>query len=282
MARIKHWFCLFVLSFALSGCYAPEQSRADQLPAVMAQVAPIAEETQNIDLTAKVSEIVTPVSISVQEAFQPLAPPTPEALPTDDFQVLVTGLIVRWEVTSPSVYQRRYQGVIWPGGASGLTWGVGYDGGHQTPTRITSDWIEHESVDRLALGAGITGTRAKGMLPQYRDVITPYSYAEQVFTASTLPSYTAATSRAFGPGFRDLSAGARAALVSLVYNRGSQMIGKRRFEMRNIRDVCVPDKDVECIARELRAMCHLWNGTPNGVGLCSRRKDEARVSLIRP
>lgn len=45
-----------------------------------------------------------------------------------------------------------------------------------------------------------------------------------------------------------------------------------------IRDVCVPQRDVDCMAAQLVAQCRLWAGTPNGPGLCNRRKDEARLA----
>ena len=66
--------------------------------------------------------------------------------------------------------------------------------------------------------------------------------------------------------------------MSLVYNRGASMAGPRNAEKRAIRDVCLPAGDTQCVATELRAMCRLWAGTPNGPGLCARREDEARLA----
>lgn len=43
-------------------------------------------------------------------------------------------------------------------------------------------------------------------------------------------------------------------------------------------DECVPRRDLECLAAQLVAQCRLWVGTPNGHGLCNRRKDEARLA----
>ena len=191
-------------------------------------------------------------------------------------QKLAAKLIVRWEVTSRATYDRKYMGVVWPGGASGPTWAVGYDGGHQTRGAISRDWADHDGVVRLATTSGVVGHEAQRRIMEWVDIKTPFDYAERVFTETTLPAYTAAARRALGPEFDDLNDGAHAALVSLGYNRGWSMSGPRRAHMRTIRDECVPERDSACIARELNAMCDLWPQTP---GLCNRRRDEARTAL---
>jgi len=237
-----------------------------------------------VPLQTEIASITVPAVLAVQNAIQsvdlPVATPTPTSIEKDVFAEEATKLIVRWEITGPSMYDKKYQGVIWPGGASGPTWAVGYDGGHQTRRTIGADWIGHSSVDRLQESSGVTGQTAQLRVKRgdWRGITTEYPYALDVFAKSTLPSYKATAQRAFGAGFRDLSPMAQAALTSLVYNRGGQMTGARRAEMRSIRDQCIPSNDVACIARELRAMCRLWEGTPNGIGLCKRRNDEARVA----
>lgn len=213
--------------------------------------------------------------MAVREAVQPAAPAR-GFVPITRADELATRLIVRWEVTSPATYTRSYEGVIWPGGASGPTWGIGYDGGHQTRLVIEQDWKAHPQVLRLVATSSITGQEARTRLPEWRGVRTPYSLAEQVFTQASLPQYQRAARRAVGPGYDDLSPGAQAALASLGYNRGWSILGNRRIQMRKIAKVCVPARDEPCIARELRDMCQLWAGTPNGAGLCARRNDEAR------
>jgi GH24 family phage-related lysozyme (muramidase) len=67
----------------------------------------------------------------------------------------------------------------------------------------------------------------------------------------TVARFSALCRRTF-PGFDDLAANARAALISLVFNRGNSMVGLRRAEMRAIRDL-VPKKDYAGIAKQLRA-----------------------------
>jgi hypothetical protein len=48
-------------------------------------------------------------------------------------------LIVAEEVSSQAVYQARYQHPEWPGGASGVTIGIGYDCGYSTANTIQGD-----------------------------------------------------------------------------------------------------------------------------------------------
>jgi len=226
-----------------------------------------------------VAETAVPAIIAVQEAVQavlPPPPPAPAALPL--VSPAAAALIVRWEVSSPAHYARRLDRPIWPQGASGITWGIGYDGGHATARDIRTAWRAHGEVERLATTAGIVGTRARDALPAYRDIVTPYAYAADVFGEVSLPVYHASTRRAFGDRFDVLPPDAAGALVSMVYNRGASMAGERNREKRAIRDTCIPAGDLACIGLQLRGMCRLWVGTVNERGLCDRRADEARLA----
>lgn len=219
-----------------------------------------------------------PAVVATREAVQAVIPPLPAA-PPPLIDPRAVDLIVAFEVSGRAHYERRLQGVIWPGGASGATWGIGYDGGHQTRIVIADDWAAHAHVERLASTAGIVGERARALLPGLADVRTAWALAHEVFVAASLPVYHARARRAFGaPAFDALPPPASGALVSLVYNRGTSMSGDARREMRAIRDDCLPVADVDCIARELRSMCRLWAGAPNGAGLCRRRHAEADLA----
>lgn len=188
-------------------------------------------------------------------------------------------LLVRWEITSEQAYVRRYQSPIWPGGASGITWGVGYDGGHQSAPTILREWGAHAAAPRLATTSGITGEPARAALPRYRDIVVPWAMAVDVLEASSIPRYRAAARRAYGRHFDAAPPGVQCALTSETYNRGEAMAGSRRAERREIRDVCLPAGDAECTARQLEASCRVWAAdTQNGPGLCARRRDEARAA----
>lgn len=188
-------------------------------------------------------------------------------------------LLVRWEITSPQAYVRRYQSPIWPGGASGITWGVGYDGGHQSAPTILREWAAHAAAPRLATTSGIVGEPARAALPRYRDIVVPWAMAVDVLEASSIPRYRAAARRAYGRHFDAAPVGVQCALTSETYNRGEAMAGSRRAERREIRDRCLPARDAECVAQQLEASCRVWaSDERNGPGLCARRVDEARVA----
>jgi GH24 family phage-related lysozyme (muramidase) len=62
---------------------------------------------------------------------------------------------------------------------------------------------------------------------------------------------------------------------SLVFNRGTSLVGDKRLEMRNIK-VLIPKKDYKKIAQEIRSMKRLWRGK-NLDGLIERREAEAKL-----
>lgn len=226
--------------------------------------------------TGAVSDAVSQPLLAAQAALEDLTPLLPPPEPRDAAcRRAAAALTLRWEVTSPAFYRKRLYLPVWPGGASGVTWGIGYDGGHQTRPVIVDDWHDHGEVDRLGSTAGITGRDAQAALPRFRDIATPFDHASRVFEERSLVEYERRTERAFRNGFTDLRPNACGALVSLVYNRGAAMTGDSRREMRNIRDNCVPKQDYACIAAELRSMKRLWRGTVNENGLSARREAEA-------
>ncbi len=217
-----------------------------------------------------------PAIVAVREAVQAAVPPARTEPPS--VSPAAVALIVRWEVSGESYYNKRLRSPIWPGGASGVTWGIGYDGGHQTRQQIAVDWSAHAAVARLQATAGTTGATAKQVAAQLADVRTAYDYASDVFGGVSLPAYRVTTRRAFGEPFDALPWDAQGALVSVVYNRGGSMLGAKRTEMRAIRDECLPQGDVACVGAQIRAMCRLWVGTELEEGLCGRRRDEARLA----
>lgn len=271
MGRVPRYLVALLLSALVTGC-APEKAQQ----AVVEVVTPAVERTQV--LTA---DILIPLTVQAQELVQtevlPEPPVAPAPAPTAE---IAAALIVRWEITSPKAYARKYEGVICPGGASGPTIGVGYDLGHQTRATIEREWAGHPHLDDLVKGSGVVGpAKCAAYRAANRHIRVPYDTAYAVFRDSTLPSYTGAARRALRNGWELLPPGAQAANVSLGYNRGWSMKGERNREKRAIRDDCVPSTDRPCQAAQLRAMCRIWAGTPNGKGLCARRDHEAEVTL---
>lgn len=278
-----------VLALALlAACQRPvpvDEPAVAPLPAT-APEAVVQEAVADQPLSEAVEAVAEAVQAPLTAAIETLEAVTPTldppAAPVDAWSAscrrAAAALIIRWEVSSQSRYDRALRFPIWPGGASGVTWGIGYDGGHQTARVIAEDWPTHSGRDRLASTAGITGTRAKAVLPQYRDIETAYGYAAEVFETRSLIEYERRTARAFRDGFDTLRPNACASLTSLVYNRGAAMTGDSRREMRVLRDDCVPKQDYACIAREIRSMSRLWRGTVNENGLTARRESEAQLA----
>lgn len=258
-----------LLGLLLAACSAQPADPAPQAPAAQPEPSRLQEAA------ASSSSAITPVVAAAIESLAPSTPPEPPAPSNAQCRKLAAGLIARWEITSPSYYESRLRGVIWPKGASGLTWCIGYDGGHQTRVVILDDWQAHAQAERLGQTAGITGARAGQLLPQYRDITTPYPDCYQVFEERSLVEYERRTARAFRVDLAELPPGVCSSLVSAVYNRGASMTGDSRREMVEIRDQCLPARSWECVAAALRSMCRLWRGTVNERGLCARRDMEA-------
>ncbi|MGH8074275.1 MAG: hypothetical protein ACREO4_09395 [Lysobacter sp.] len=278
---------LLAAALLLVGCARPAAVPAvdetvagvpDSLPAatpIPVEEAVVSEQPLPEAVEAASGVLAEPLA-AAQEALSDLSPVLPPPEPRDvACRRAAAALTLRWEVTSPAFYRKRLELPIWPGGASGVTWGIGYDGGHQTRAVIVDDWLAHAAAERLGTTAGITGQRARSILPQYRDIPTSFDLASRVFEDRSLVEYERRAERAFREGFVDLRPNACAALISLVYNRGAAMTGDSRREMRNIRDDCVPKQDYACVAREIRAMKRLWRGTVNENGLSARREAEA-------
>ena len=277
-----------LLALLLAGCQRPDilppvdqtaTTAPEALPAtasISAEEAVVADQPLPL-VVESASEVVAAPLSAVQDAIQQVVDPIPPPAIDPVVAAAAVELIVRWEITSPAFYAKRLVNPIWPGGASGVTWCIGYDGGHQTERVILDDWLGHPDRYRLGTTAGIRGKAAAAALPRYRQIVTPYADCVIVFSERTLIEYERRTRRAFGPGYDLLKPAAKGALVSLVYNRGGSMTGDNRREMRVIRDECVPAQDYSCIAAQLRAMIRLWRGTVNEKGLAARREAEARV-----
>lgn len=261
MARLSRASVLLLL--ALTACSAE--------PATAQQDTRAAAEAK-----ATVGQAVMPGVVAARELVQEVVPP--RAVAPADISPAAVKHIIRWEITSPSYYQKRLRWPIWPGGASGVTWCVGYDGGHQTRAVIARDWSGHPKVDRLATTSGLTGQAAKVALPQWRDIETAYPECEDVFRDVTLPAYEQLAKRTFRNGWDRLSKDAKGSLTGTVYNRGAGMNGDRRKEMRVLKDECVPAGDVWCMGRQYRSMCRIWRGTDIGAGLCARYEEAARLA----
>lgn len=290
-----HRILVFLALALVTACAAPVSDPAagargsepvPALSAAEATIVPAVDEAREVIAEAIAEPVleapVAPAFVEVRELVQTVMPEAVLEVATEAAAApgnpLAVALIVRWEVGSARRYAQRYERPVWPGGASGVTWGIGYDGGHQTHRDIANDWAVHGQVAQLVSTAGVSGAPAAALTRQLQDVVTPYALAERVFSERSLPAYCGQTVRAYGEAVETMSLGAQAALCSLTYNRGASMRGDRNREKREIRDQCVPAQDAECIAAQLRSMKRLW---PDVRGLRDRRDDEARTATHR-
>ena len=209
-----------------------------------------------------------------------------EMLPADQDDVLTRigpegyRFIIAHEVSSRSYYQRKLRHPIKPGGASGVTIGIGYDLGHQSLEGFREHWaglLETDAMRRLEACIGKTRGSATSALRAVHDIVIPYDKAIDVFERDSLPRYFGYLNRHIRDDvLAGLAPDCVAALVSLTFNRGAsyQKAGTRYQEMRAIRSA-LNGGQPELVPDLLRAMKRLWRGRPNLRGLLRRRDEEA-------
>lgn len=180
----------------------------------------------------------------------------------------------------------------WPGGGSGITLGYGCDiGADPKSLDFWNGILTDNQIERLAEAKGKTGRAAAQIQTRFSDIKVTKSQSLDVFMRQSLPREIAMTAKAF-PGSDKLPGEAFGALVSLVYNRGTQIDDSpRRKEMLAIRqaiknskaDPGESEKDrvnalLKFIAAQFRGMKRLWQG--KGLdGLLRRRDAESQLVL---
>lgn len=191
-------------------------------------------------------------------------------------------LIIKHETGGKDYYNSKLSKPCYPGGASGVTIGIGYDLGYNTQASFAKDWkskLDAKHFARLNALLGLKGKEAKEKISSVKDITISWEIALEVFNEKTLPRFIALTKRSF-PGSGELHPAAFGALVSLVFNRGGSTKGASRKEMKNIRDALegkiTVDNIYKYIADQIVAMKRLWVG--KGLdGLLRRRNEEADI-----
>ena len=190
--------------------------------------------------------------------------------------------IAREEVSDATVYQRRFQTPTCPPPPSGVTIGIGYDCRFVERVEFQADWADllpAAAVSQLVTVLGKPGTAT--VLASVADVVVPLAAAMHVFAKRTLPKYFDLT-RSIYPQVDDsaMTAAQRTALVSLVYNRGTDLFdprpGDRRREMRAIRELLAARRFDDSVAAQFESMTRLWDPVRAG-GLIQRRRNEATL-----
>lgn len=238
----------------------------------------------NVSLGCSKPKEAVPLIASPTPEATPVATPEPTPEPTPSVLIELPDaplseegitLIVNAETGGKRYYDPHPE---WPGASSGVTIGIGDDLRFKEKQIIRQDWhkVQEDWLNALANCSGVSGTKAKLLASSLSFITIEWGLATEVFTETTLPQYWALTKKTF-PGVEELCPNARTSLCSLVFNRGSSMIGDSRKEMREIKAL-VPSKDYKGIAEQLLSMRRLWVG--KGVdGLLVRRRDEANLIL---
>jgi hypothetical protein len=198
--------------------------------------------------------------------------------PSPDLPTRAVAFIAREEVSSRQYYDMKCARPTWPGEASGVTIGVGYDLGYQG--KLDADWsdlLTQAQMDALRPWLGRQGAAASAGPAQLQAISIPWHAAWTVFIRRSLPGEITLTRATFhGPvALHPLCLGV---LVSLVYNRGNGMTDSPQYpsnrkEMRDIRDAVAAGR-LGDVPAALRAMKRLW---PEGSGLRDRREREAKL-----
>lgn len=184
--------------------------------------------------------------------------------------------IAREEVSDGMTYRRKYLRPCLPPSPSGITIGIGYDLRFVDRAQLEADWqgvLSPQDIALLEPAFGIPGTRE--LCAQAASVTIALGDAMRVFARRSLPKYFAETRRIY-PAVADqtLNAAQRTALVSLVYNRGADLDGDRRREMRTIQRLLLNGQLAD-VPAQFESMTRLWQNV--SAGLVKRRRAEARL-----
>jgi hypothetical protein len=183
--------------------------------------------------------------------------------------------IGREEVSSPAQYRARYRHPTKPTDNSGITIGIGYDLKHVTDAQFRADWsdiLAAPVLTRLLPAVNVPGSQE--LLATVRDVDVPLPGAVTVFLKRMVPRH-AGNARSIYPTLDALPPARRTALISLVFNRGTDLEGDRRREMKRIRDLLAAG-DTEAVAEQLEAMTRIWDPVAEA-GVITRRRREATL-----
>ena len=108
-------------------------------------------------------------------------------------------LIVQEETGGEAYYRAREHSTDWPGGASGVTIGCGYDCGYATHDELRRDWggkIPDRMIDALEDMVGITGSPARSHAHELHGLVeVPWDVALDVFRNRDVPKWEAIVAR---------------------------------------------------------------------------------------
>jgi len=188
-------------------------------------------------------------------------------------------LILEYEVGGgKSYYDKFLAKPTWPGGASGFTLGIGVDCAYYTTQELEKlfYFLPKNQLEIVKNASGKKGLQGKEYTQKYKNIgiTVTWEQAISMFNELTWSKFSRLAEKTF-PELDNLCDDAYGAIVSLVFNRGSSLVGDSRIEMRKIKNL-IPQKNYKEIAKQKRNMKRLWVGK-NLDGLLSRREDEAKL-----
>ncbi len=182
-------------------------------------------------------------------------------------------------------YESNARFPIWPGEASGITIGVGYDLRMNTAANFNATWkgkLPAKAMAELRNDIGKRGSTKRAGDLRAMGLEVPFHAAWSVFVDKSLPRYNKDTVMSF-PELDSLPDDCRAVLISLVYNRGASVTGKGREEMAAIQQILAAaapalpkakrKAELARVEDQLLSMKRLWTAQ----GLLKRRQTEANM-----
>jgi hypothetical protein len=229
-----------------------------------------------------------------EEAFA-MGPPVVAAtpLPTDWRSTISQAgydFIVRWETGGKAYYEQVIKGrPVWPGYASGITIGCGWDLGYHTLADFQAQWgpkLAPADFERLKTVIGFKTVepdrdtkvqQAQALVRSFSDIVVPWDVAIDQFDNVKYPEIIRQLYAALDHLDR-IHPHCRGALLSLTFNRGPAFAapGPRFSEMRDIAAAMRSGQidDFRRIPDLFRSMKRIWGPTSS---LSDRREGEAKL-----
>lgn len=187
-------------------------------------------------------------------------------------------MIVFFEIGGEEYYNKKLKSPTWPGYLSGITIGIGYDLGYKKLNDFKSDWspfFNDRDLKILSRAVSVKGNASKRFVPGFRSFSVSYEDAYSVFENVTLKKWINLLHLKF-PNSDKLDKDVQGALISLIFNRGTSVVGHRRRHMLAIKKAILVG-NVKEIANQIEKSIIIWKGTSVEKGLTKRRKAEAKM-----
>jgi peptidoglycan hydrolase-like protein with peptidoglycan-binding domain len=210
-----------------------------------------------------------------------------QPIPYDRLHTNGIAFIAKEETGGLQYYEMVTRWPHYPGHASGITIGVGYDlrFNSEADFKVTwGDYLPKATIEALTTDIGRKGSKARAAELKAGGTEIPFKSAWPVFIALTLPRFYQST-QAIYPSLDKLPDLCRSVLVSLVFNRGTRLSGASRKELKEIQKILASAEmgnlkkvDKKRILRhvedQILSMKRLW---APGSGLIKRRQAEANL-----